>query len=162
MHMELHTITVLPAALTGVVVTFQNILTNVIAVVHLAKLIISADRKGPAFFHCLHALCVKLCSLYMNFRNRKNLLYVFDRSDVLLDLYLNRRCQPAFVLGMHTIVETHFAVTRLMIPAGSSILPPNRHQIYDVIARRQFFCKQHLFFSCGGNADMLTSGINAK
>ena len=48
------------AALACIVVTFQNVLANVVFVVHLAKLIVCPYRQRLSFKHCFQALCVKI------------------------------------------------------------------------------------------------------
>lgn len=75
------------AALACIVVTFQNVLANIVFVVHLAKLIVCPYRQRLSFKHRFQALCVKFCGFHSYKSDRQNSADTLNNSNMLLNLY---------------------------------------------------------------------------
>ena len=136
-------------ALTSVMVALQDILTDIVFVVHLAKLIVCSYRKRLSSKHCLQALRVKLCCFYSYKRDRQNFADVLDDGNMLLNFYLNRRCQPAFMLAVDAVIKSWYAIAGLTVASRTAVLPARRKQFYYIAARSKLLAvKFSLFRRC--------------
>ena len=93
-------------ALAGVVIALENVLPDIVFVIHFAKLIIFANRHRLTLQHSLQPLHIKLCGFYNNFRYRQDAHDALNTGNVLLNLYFDRWSKPSFVLAMHAVVES--------------------------------------------------------
>lgn len=149
-------------ALACVVITLQDVLANIVFVVHLAELIVPAHWKRLAFQHSFQPLGVKFYSLYSNECYWKNLAHTLDNGGVLLNFDFHRRRQPALVLAVYPVVETRCPVPGFAVPATATVLPPHREQFYYVVAGGQFFFVEFSIFCAGGKSHMFGTSVHAQ
>ena len=101
------------AALAGIVIPLEDVLANVIFVVHLTELIIRTDRQRLTLQHSLEPLCVELRRLHDDHGDREDGTRPLDGCDMLLAFYLYRRCQPTLMFTVNTVIEPCGTVTEL-------------------------------------------------
>ena len=150
------------AALAGVVIPLEDILTNVIFVVHLTELIIRTDRQGLTLQHSLEPLCVKLRCFHDNHGDREDGTRSLDGCDMLLDFYLYRRCQPTLMLTVDTVVKPCDTVAGFAISPTAAQFPPRREQVNYIVARLYLGGEKLLALGTSGQSDELTPGIHAQ
>ena len=112
--------------LASVVVTLQDILTDIVFVVHLAKLIVCSYRKRLSFKHCLQALCVKFCGFHSYKSDRQNPADTLDNGNMFLNLYFYWRSKPSFMLAVNAVIESRRTVTGLAVASWTTALPACR------------------------------------
>ena len=136
MYMQLYDVLCIrmsAAALAGVIISLQNVLTNIVFVVHLTKLIVCLHRQRLAIQHRFEALRVKLCSFYNDFADRQPRADVLDGRNVLLNLDFNRRCQPAFMFAVYPVVKARRTVSGLAVASAPAILTTSREQVNNIV-----------------------------
>lgn len=149
-------------ALTGIVIPLEDVLANVIFVVHLTELIIRTDRQGLTLQHSLESLRVELRRLHDDHGDREDGTRSIDGCDMLLDFHLYRRCQPTFMLTVNTVVEPCSTVTGFAAPPAAAKLPPHREQVNYIVARLYLGGEEFLALGTSGQSDEFTSGIHAQ
>ena len=102
-------------ALTSVMVTLQDILTDIVFVVHLAKLIVCSYRKRLSSKHRFQTLRIEFCGFYSHKSDRQNPADTLDNSNMLLNFYLYRRRKSTFMFAVDTVIESRCAVTSFAI-----------------------------------------------
>ena len=85
------------AALAGVVVSEEYILSYIVLVVHFAVLVVFTLRQRFTFFHGFQTLEIELRGLYAYKAYRQDLTYELDQLVVIVDLYLYGWRKPSFL-----------------------------------------------------------------
>lgn len=150
------------AALAGVVIPLEDVLANVIFVVHLTKLIICTDWQRFTLQHSLEPLRVKLRRLHDDHGDGEDGTRSLDGCDMLLDFHLYRRCQPTFMLAVNTVIEPCSTVAGLAAPPAAAQLTPCREQVNYIVTRLYLCGEKLLAFSTSRQSDELASGIHAQ
>lgn len=161
-HMKLDLLPVGTAALTGVTISPEDILSHIVVPQHLALLIVFAFRYRSVLLDGFDQLQVELCSFYNHFGDRKDLTHTLDRGNVFLDLHLYRRCQPAFVLTSDAVIEARLAIPRLAVSTGPAELPATGEKVYYIVTGCNFRGEELFLLRGCGETDCFASGINAK
>ena len=138
------------AALAGVGIPLENVLANVIVVVHLSELIIRTDRQGLTLQHSLEPLCVKLRCFHDDHGDREDGTRPLDGCDMLLDFHLYRRRQPTLMFTVDTVIEPHSTVTGLTVPSTAAQFPPCREQVNYIVARLYLCGEEFLALGTSG------------
>ena len=153
MHMELDALLcgrMRPTALAGVIIALEDILANVVFVVHLAELIIYTNRQRTPLQHSFQPLSIELGCLNDHFGDRKQGTHTLDGSDVLLHLHFYRRGEPTLMLASNTVIKSWCAVSGFAVSFCPAELPAGRKQIHNIVAWLDFRCKEFPFL--GGSA----------
>ena len=104
------TLSMAAAALAGVIVSFKHVLTDIVLVILFAALVVVSHGKRPALQHRFETLGIEFCSLDTNLHDGQEAADPLDRCDMLLDLDLYGRSQPALVLAACPVVESRSTV----------------------------------------------------
>ena len=147
MHMEPHLFLlgrVRSAALAGIAVAPQNILAHVVVTIHLPMLVVLALRNRLPFRNCLEELQVELGGLYDHFADGQDTTDAPDGGDMILDFYFHGRCEPAFMLAPHAVVEAWLTIPGLAVSSGTTELSTGGQQVHHIIpgyhiGRKEFF-----------------------
>lgn len=150
------------AILAGIAITMEHVLAGVVYVVHLAELVVRADRKRFSRFHRFQTLQIEFRCLDADSCQRKQPCGKPDALDVVPDLDFDRWREPAHVLGMHTVLEPSSTVSRRPIPAAPAQFTPIRHKPHDIIARTEFGSKQLLLLRSCRQSYIPRSSIHAE
>ena len=110
------------AALAGVPVSPKHVLPYIVVTIHLALLVILTLRNGLSIRNGFQQLQVELGGFYDHLADGQDTTDAPDGSDMLLDFYFHRRCEPAFMLAPHAVVEPWLAIPGLAVSPGSAEL----------------------------------------
>lgn len=116
MDVQLDTVAMGAAALAGVIISPQHILADVVLAQHLALLVVLSLGDRLPISDGLQELEVKLRCLNNHLADGQDGADPPDGGDMLLDLDLHGRSQPALVLAVDPVVEAGLAVSSLPVP----------------------------------------------
>ena len=150
------------AALTGVIISPKHVLPYIVVTIHLALLVILTLRNGLSIRNGFQQLQVELGGFYDHLADGQDTIDAPDGSDMLLDFYFHRRCEPAFMLAPHAVVEPRLAIPGFAVSPGSAELSTGGQQVHHIIpgyhiGRKEFF----LLCQCR-HSNGLTSSVYAQ
>ena len=77
------------ATLAGIAIAVQDVLTNIVFVIHFAELVVRANRQRLAGLHSLQTLKIELCCLGTDYRDWEQSRHILDTLDVVPDLHFD-------------------------------------------------------------------------
>ena len=146
----------------GVIISPEDVLTNIIRTVHFALLIVLAFRDRLSLLNSFEKLKVEFCSLDDYLADRQDSIYPLDRSNMLLNFNFHRRGKPTFVIATHTIIRTRFPIPCGTVPACTAELSSRGEVFHHVIPWHYLSSKHFLFRRTCRQTNCLASCIHAE